>query len=237
MTRKASTEHEQPEVATSAVPTPSEEQPATDAATDAVTATNVESAPDTAAPTAPETAIGLVICAYSGTEGIIGAVWKKHCNIPFKLVTVDESADIREIVEQCIADNEVLDDFVLIPANVIPCSNISFAELAMPVVYIDSQQEKHYNYRLPTMYSKQTLVDYLATTDAAGESFVRGYVEQFCNRPLMVGYSFGNYITPVLRPNPCTHVVAEAFVRRKFIVASPEGFAAIKDMIQDTLLK
>ena len=52
-----------------------------------------------------------------------------------------------------------------------------------------------------------------------------------------VSFSFGNFITPVLRANPCENVVIEAFLRKFFVAASPEGFAAIAALAEKFLLK
>ena len=86
-------------------------------------------------------------------------------------------------------------------------------------------------------FSKGDLAEYLPCTEDEGESLVKGYVSKYRTRPVRVGYTFGNFVTPVLRANPCENIVLEGFLRRKFIAASPEGFSAIETMIRDHLLK
>ena len=179
----------------------------------------------------------LVVCAYPGTEALMEAIWNRHCDDPLLLMPVNPDTDIREVLETCIADERINDTFVLVPANTIPCSKITVLEMTVPLVYVDNQRKEHYNYRLPMFFNKELLVTHLAATDVTGEALIRGYVEKFCTRPVQVSFAFGNYITPVLRPNPCEHVVLEGLIRRKFIVASPEGFAAIEEIIRGNLLK
>lgn len=180
--------------------------------------------------------VNLVVCAFPGTEELMDEVWHQNCDTPFAVKTI-EDMDIRTILESCIADGGIADNFVLIPANTIPCSMVSFPELMMPVVYIDNRNEEHYNHSLPMFFEKEKLVEYLGANDTTGELFIKTYVERFRNRPIRVGYQFGNYVTPVLRPNPCENKVLEAFVKRKFVTANPLGFAAIEHIIRSTLLK
>lgn len=179
----------------------------------------------------------LVICAYSGTEQLLAEIWKQNCDVPFEVFSVAPDTDIREAIEACIADADIADEFVIVPANAFPCAPVSFAELSVPVVYVDNNQQLHYNFRLPMHFIKDKLVEHLAASDATGENFVKEYVEQYCTRPMQVGFSFGNYVTPVLRSTPCESVVLEGLLRRKFIVATPDGFSAIEPLIRTTLLK
>lgn len=149
---------------------------------------------------------------------------------------VDALTDIREILEECIADARIADEFVLIPANTIPCAAVTLEELRVPLVYIDSRQREQHDHRLPMPFRKESLVAFLASDDSTGEAFAKGYAERYRTRPVQVSFAFGNYVTPVLRPNPCENVVLEAFVKRKFVTANPAGFAAIESIIRSTLL-
>lgn len=183
-----------------------------------------------------EKLIHLVICADSSSADIVKAVWDKHCNID-NVVVISPELSIRELLEDCIADNKIAQKFVLIPANTIPCSQISFEELQMPVVYIGKDNKEQFNHHLPMYFDKVKLVEYLTDTEDNGEAFVKGYVDRYCSRPMQVGFRFGNYVTPVMRGNPCENIVIEGLLKRKFITASEEGFAAIKNLINHTLLK
>ena len=179
----------------------------------------------------------IVVCAFSGTEELMETIWKKFCSVQPLILPVHPDLDIRTILELCIADSRINDSFVLVPANTFPCSAVEPEELYLPVVYVDRQNKEHYNHRLPMAFSKENLAEYLPATEDEGESLVNGYVLKYRTRPVRVGFSFGNYVTPVLRANPCENIVLEGFIRRKFIAASDEGFSAIETLIREHLLK
>lgn len=179
----------------------------------------------------------IVVCAFSGTEALMESIWTKFCSVRPLILSVLPDTDIRTILELCIADSRIDDSFVLVPANTFPCSAVEPEELYLPVVYVDRQNKEHYAHRLPMAFSKDDLAEYLPCTEDEGESLVKGYVSKYRTRPVRVGYTFGNFVTPVLRANPCENIVLEGFLRRKFIAASPEGFSAIETMIRDHLLK
>lgn len=185
----------------------------------------------------PPATTPLVVCAYPGTEQLVEDVWFRNGPTPFQLMPVDVETDLREILEACIADERIADEFVLVPANTIPCSKVTLKELVVPLVYIDGRQREQHNHRLPMHFHKESLVEYLTESNTTGEAFAKGYTERYRTRPVQVSFAFGNYVTPVLRPNPCENVVLEAFIKRKFVIANPTGFAAIESIIRSTLLK
>ena len=182
--------------------------------------------------------VQLVVCAYSGTEDLLRQIWQKHCPATEILImSVAEDYSVREAIEECLATATVAEQFVFVPANAFPCAPIKFTELCVPVVYVNKAGQEQYDHRLPILFDKANLVEYLATSDDEGEAFIRGYMPRYATRPVQVGFSFGNYVMPVLRGNPCENVVLEGLLRRKFITASPTGFAAISGLVTQTLLK
>lgn len=184
------------------------------------------------------TARRLVVCAYPGTGEQLSAVWKKMTGeVPF-LMTVDSSPDILEIIADVIATPEVDGRFILVPPNCVPCAPISMEELAVPLVFVDVNGRRHFNSRLPIPLSKDDLVDTLVDLgEKDAEFFLSGYFKKYLHRPVEGGFRFGNLVTPVLRANPCENLVIEAFVRKKFVTASPEGYAAITALVDEYLLR
>ena len=86
-------------------------------------------------------------------------------------------------------------------------------------------------------FGKSKLVELLAASDAKDdEEFIRVYYGRYRHYPIEVGFTFGNFITPVTRANPCEHGVMEALVRKRFMSASAEGYKAISSLIEKTLL-
>ena len=85
-------------------------------------------------------------------------------------------------------------------------------------------------------YAAETGQEFRVTRFCNGEEFLKDYFKKNLNRPIEAGFRFGNIVTPVYRANPCEHLVIEAFVRKKFVFATPKGYAAITHLIDQYLL-
>lgn len=188
--------------------------------------------------------VGLVVCAYPGTESLLRSVWGDKCKEPFVVVTTEESylSDVRNLLADLIANEAIADDFVLVLPNTVPCAAVSESELKLSTVYVDKTGKKAYLSRLPMSFNKEALVDALANPDndpsaKTSEAFIQDYAKKHWLRPVEVSHNFGNYVTMVLRGNPCENVVIEGFVLRKFICANEVGFSAIKGLIEQHLAK
>lgn len=179
----------------------------------------------------------LVVCAYEGTEAQMAKVWKKMAGVDPAVIPVSATADLRDILAGIIARNDVADEFVLVPANCVPCAPLTVAELSMPLVFVDVNDRRVYGERLPKPFTKEHLVDALAADgETTTEDWLKNYFKSCLTRPVEAGYRFGNLVTPVYRSNPCEHVVIEAFVRKKYVFATPGGYAAISALIDQYLL-
>lgn len=185
----------------------------------------------------------VVVCAYKGTEDLVAKAWGKMYDKPVLIVSVDEGGDdVRGIATELIANNQVCDQFVLVKPNTIPCARITDAELSLPLVYVDKAGEQHFSHRLPMPFDKNNLVDAFGSDDYPAndendENFLRSYAERFLTRPIQVSHNFGNYVTIVLRGNPCNAVIAEGISRRKFICANAVGFKAVEPFVEALLSK
>jgi len=178
----------------------------------------------------------LVVCAYEGTDGQLSKVWERMTGVKPAVVTAGPEADIRDILAGIIADSDVADDFILVPANCVPCAPVSVGELATPLVFVDVQGNRVYGERLPKPFSKEKLVEALPADGQTAEEFLKDYFKRNLHRPIEAGFRFGNIVTPVYRSNPCEHLIIEAFVRKKFVFATPGGYAAITHLIDKYLL-
>lgn len=175
--------------------------------------------------------------AYPGTEDQLGKVWSRMTELPFKIVPYADGESLQTILAELVADVDIADDFVLVPANVLPCKPVDLDELSVPYVYTTAYGERKYDSRVPMKFSKASLVEHLAGAGGMDdEAFLHTYFDTYRHYPVEVGFSYGNFITPVLRGNPCESVVMEALVRKRFISASPEGYKAISSLIENTLL-
>lgn len=177
-----------------------------------------------------EQKFNVVVCAYNGSEELVKEIWTKRFNESIKLLSVEETFKPSDVLAEIIADNSVADEFTVVWPNTVPCSDITLPELRFPVVYVTAIGEKRYNEKLPCSTSKEIVVEILSQNLSDEEALLKALTEKG-PRPFEVGYTFGNYVTPVRRANPCENIVIEALVRKKFIIASPEGFNAIKELL------
>lgn len=185
-----------------------------------------------------ETKVSMVICAFPGTEDVMLKFWDKMCPqvLDKKVMTVQEDFSIPELLADLVADETVADDFILIPANCVPCGPVSFDELHTPLVFKDGKGGLHYCHRLPVPGLKGAIVDVLGTDNTGNpESVMKRYLTSL-GRPVEASFREGNYVTPVLRGAPCGNVVMEAVIRKKYIAANPVGFAAVRSLLVNALL-
>lgn len=179
----------------------------------------------------------VVVLAYKGTEEQVKRVWEKMARLPMVVLAYSDEEKFQDVLAKIVADESIADDFIFVPANVIPCKPVNLEELSVPYVYTTSRGERIYNSRVPMAFWKSKLVELLAASDAKDdEEFIRVYYGRYRHYPIEVGFTFGNFITPVTRANPCEHGVMEALVRKRFISASAEGYKAISSLIEKTLL-
>lgn len=179
----------------------------------------------------------VVVCAYPGTEALMTRLWDRY-HEGRHLVMTDTGAPLQETLAECLADNRIADRFTLLPANVIPCTEVTDELLKGNYVYVTRSGERQSVSRVPMTFDKERLVVWLAADDSetgTAEEFLKRY--NAGRRLMEVSFSFGNFITPVLRANPCENVVIEAFLRKFFVAASQEGFTAIAGLAEKCLLK
>lgn len=184
----------------------------------------------------PQVSFRLVVCAYPGTGEQLAKVWLKMTGEEPLVIIVQRDASLTDTLAETVANPEIADTFILVPANCVPCAPISFDGLKGPFVFVDVAGSRHYSDRLPVFFSKEALVEVLSEDLKDDESLMKAYYKQNLNRPIEGGFRFGNLVTPVYRANPCENLVIEAFVRKKFVTASPEGYKAIAHLVDEYLL-
>ncbi len=179
----------------------------------------------------------LVICSYPGKEELVQKIWNKMLpGVDKKIVSVEEDLPIQEVLADLIIDETVAEKFVFVPAVALPCAPVSFEELQMPVVFKDAKGGLHYNNRLPVLIDKEVMAIQLGEAKTEDpEAIMKKYVTSR-GRAVEVAFKEGNFVTPVLRGNPCEHVVMEALIRKKYIVANAAGLEAITPLLLQTLL-
>ncbi len=184
----------------------------------------------------PQVSFRLVVCAYPGTGEQLAKVWLKMTGEEPLVMIVQRDASLTDTLAEAVANPEIADTFILVPANCVPCAPISLDELKGPFVFVDVGGTRHYCDRLPVFFSKEALVEVLTSSPEDDETLMKTYYKNNLHRPIEGGFRIGNLVTPVYRANPCENLVIEAFVRKKFVTASPEGYKAIARLVDQYLL-
>ncbi len=187
--------------------------------------------------------VSLVVCAYPGTEEKMRALWERalaKTGHAFKVVTVQpEASGLNVVLPAILADTEIADVFVCVPANTFPTSDIMVEELRLPVVYVRKDGKRAYHHRLPKLFSKDSVAELLSGPEMDDEALARKCAS-LLSRPVEVGHSFGNFVTQVLRGNPCEHEVIKAMLPdhgRKYVAVTYQGWQAVEHLVDEFLLK
>lgn len=179
----------------------------------------------------------LVICAYPRKEELVRKIWDKFLpEVEKKIITVEEEIPVQSILAELIADITVADKFVFVPAVAIPCAKLSYEELQLPVVFKDVNGNLHFNNRLPVYIDKETMADILGRDVTNNSEAIMKQYAATRGRAVEAAFKEGNFVTPVLRGNPCEHIVMEGLVRKKYLITNPAGLEAITPLLLQTLL-
>lgn len=192
-----------------------------------------------ASPVASAGVCQVAVLAYPGTSGLMERLWKKFCSVPFKVVGFEAGSRLTDSLARLVADTGLADEFALLPADMIPCCAVDMDDLSAPWVYwAVSPEGFRYDDRYPMKFTKAGLVETLADESACAsdEKFLSMYYAAYRHRPLRCGYNVGNLVMPVRRGNPCEWKVIEAFMRYRFVSATPEGFTAVAPLAEKYLL-
>lgn len=192
----------------------------------------------------------VVVMCHPGTLDLMKRIWEERLqNTQLIFIELDDpKEDLLDQLGRALVHEDITPGFVLAPANLIPCSEITLDDLMIPVVYVTKNGQKIYNAVVPMTFDvekAQELIEEMAIADTysaeefvrLNEDFARAYAERHRTRALEVGISFGNYISPVTRGTPCGNKVIEALMRKKFLSANKVGFEAIESEIIMTLKK
>lgn len=172
----------------------------------------------------------VALLAYKGTEGDLLRLWEDRLpeSESVRVFPVDPDYSLTDILAHVITDEDVAEDFVLVPANCLPCSRVTFEELCTACALMDSRGGAHLWNRLPVRFSVERLMEFLPANDGLGpEQFLAKWYEWRGVRPEQVSFHWGNHVCPVYRANPCEHVIIEAFIKRRFVTAAPEGWPPV----------
>ena len=178
--------------------------------------------------------IQLIVCAYEGTEQTMQRIWNSMCETPSEVLGIDENTSYKDVIASCIANQEIADKFIFVPANVVPCSPILLEEMFTPQVLLDSK--RGISYDLPMRIDKDVILELVADANSSDSEMFEAYLRTL-NRAVFASHYYGNSVAVVLRSNPDLEVLKEAMKTRKFIRTSAVGFKAsshlLKELIRD----
>ena len=178
--------------------------------------------------------IQLIVCAYEGTEQTMQRIWNSMCETPSEVLGIDENTSYKDVIASCIANQEIADKFIFVPANVVPCSPILLEEMFTPQVLLDSK--RGISYDLPMRIDKDVITELVADGNSSDSEMFESYFRTL-NRAVFASHYYGNSVAVVLRSNPDLEVLKEAMKTRKFIRTSAVGFKAsshlLKELIRD----
>ena len=190
----------------------------------------------------------VVVMCHPGTLDLMKRIWEERLqNAQLIFIELDDPKEgLLDQLGRALAHENITPGFVLAPANLIPCSEITLDDLMIPVVYVTKDGKRVYDAVVPMTFDvekAQELIEEMAIADTysdedfakLNEDFARAYAERHRTRALEVGINFGNYISPVTRGTPCGNKVIEALMRKKFLSANKVGFDAITSEITMTL--
>lgn len=197
-----------------------------------VTETAVSVSASEAAAVDTRTERTVVVLAFAGTEEQMRNIWEVNCCEKI-VVKIYDGQSLTEILEEIIADNEVSNEFVLVPANLIPVRRTRYELLSLPFVDRFGKTSSFWG-RVPVKFGKEALAIFLPNNDSLpADDFVRKYIRDVRDElALEVSHEFGNFYTKVLRSNPCENVIIEAFITKRFVYANEQGWPSVVALLE-----
>ena len=178
----------------------------------------------------------VVVLAYPGTEEKMKLVWERMCR-DADIVVMTYPGGLAAALEEVMASDRISREFVLVPANLVPTHPVSLAELSLPFVEERADRSRRHWGCVPVTFEKDRLVEFLPETalDEDDEKLVKAYSQAAGARPWLVGHGFGNFMSKVMRGNPCEHLLIEAWLTKRFVYASESGWPPLERLIDKTL--
>ena len=178
----------------------------------------------------------VVVLALPGTEEKMERVWKKMY-AEGDVVVITDPGSLQAALETAMTLDSVSRRFVLVPANLVPAHPVSFAELSLPFVEERADRSRRHWGCVPATFEKDRLVEFLPerARDEDDEKLAKAYSQASGARPWLVGHGFGNFMSKVMRGNPCEHLLIEAWLTKHFVYASEGGWPPVERLIDKTL--
>lgn len=184
----------------------------------------------------------LVLCGHSEAMEVQEKTWKK---MAAEMTIIKRSIDEKtfpQIIDALMADDDIPDTFVYVPAYCFPTHSVGLADLIAYRVRKrvkkgnSGEMEIVHNTELPVLLQAEYV---LQTQEALGETYTE---EEFFAKynaiahagelPEEIGMTFGNTVAYVHKQPSCMARFAELLRCRKFICANADGFQFIKAQLK-----
>lgn len=178
----------------------------------------------------------VAVLAFAGTEEKMKRIWETMYR-DGDVVVMQDPGSLQAVLEEAMALDRVSRRFVLVPANLVPTHPLSFAELSLPFVEERADRSRRHWGCVPVTFEKDRLVEFLPGTvgDEDDEQLAKAYSRAADIRPWLVGHGFGNFMSKVMRGNPCEHLLIEAWLTKRFVYASEGGWPPVERIIDKTI--
>lgn len=217
-----------------------EQQRQAEASTDAETASS-EQASNSIADAIKKTV--LVLCGQAEAMAVQEKVWKRMAADMAIIKRCIDEKTFPQIIDALMADDDIPDTFVYVPAYCFPTHPVGLADLIAYRVRkkfqagsLPSAMLTVHNTELPVLLQAEYV---LQTQEALGETYTE---EEFFAKynaiahagelPEEIGMTFGNTVAYVHKQPSCAARLAEVLVCKKFICANADGFQFIKAQLK-----
>lgn len=185
----------------------------------------------------------LVLCVQAEAMAVQEKVWKKMAAEMAIIKRCIDEKTFPQIIDALMADDDIPDTFVYVPAHCFPTHPVGLADLIAYRVRkkfqagsLPSAMLTVHNTELPVLLRAEYV---LQTQGALGETYTE---EEFFAKynaiahagelPEEIGITFGNTVAYVHKQPSCAARLAEVLLCKKFICANADGFQFIKAQLK-----
>lgn len=189
----------------------------------------------------PQIGIPVIVLGSAEALPLLTKVWEqKAVGTVIIPIEIGESP-FSEVIDQVIVNDDIPDSFIIVPANCFPTHRVNLADLTAYRVRRMKPKPDSDKWVVTPCTGLPFLVEATAVLQAleklgdtyTEEEFLEVYngIAHPGELPEEIGMAFGNTVSYAVQRPKCMATVAEALVRKRFICAHGEGFAAIKDRL------
>ena len=184
----------------------------------------------------PQIGIPVIVLGSAEALPLLTKVWEQKA-VGTVIIPIEiGEGPFSEVIDQVIINDDIPDSFIIVPAN---CFNL--ADLTAYRVRRMKPKPDSDKWVVTPCTGLPFLVEATAVLQAleklgdtyTEEEFLEVYngIAHPGELPEEIGMAFGNTVSYAVQRPKCMATVAEALVRKRFICAHGEGFAAIKDRL------